>query len=229
MRTLQVQFTSGREVLGHYWGLLSGGGLSLEQQDLEELSDGAAAVGLTEGVGFLPDEIFRLRVHVRSVKKAYELEVQVLDQRVSTDGRQVVVAFLPHSRPDDLLDAAWADGCDSPQRRFRRLPLQLEVRYDRLDGRERGGRLGRLLNLSSGGCCVEGAGLPPPGTQVLLTTVPRGPVAEQVQLMGRVRWTERPEAGMMGIEFLGAPPDLPKLMQGAQLQLTPPHGTPRKT
>lgn len=204
MRTLQVHFISGREVLGHYWGLLSGGGLALPLGSLEE--DLPA-----------PGERVRLTVHISSIKKTYELEVQALEVRLGSGpapagkgDRRLMVAFLAESTPDELLDAAWADGCDSPQRRTRRVSLrpQAKVRYERLDGSPVEGRTGRLVNLSQGGCCVEGSALPPPGTQVLLTTV-----GQEVKLVGRVRWTERPECGLMGIEFLGPAPDVGQLMQ----------------
>lgn len=210
MRTLQVHFISGREVLGHYWGLLSGGGLALPMGSLEEDLP-------------VPGERVHLTVHISSIKKTYELEVQALEVRPSSGpgpghgpggqgDRRLMVAFLSGSKPDELLDAAWADGCDSPQRRTRRVSLapqaQVKVRYERLDGGPMEGRTGRLVNLSQGGCCVEGSALPPPGTQVLLTTV-----EHEVKLVGRVRWTERPECGLMGIEFLGPAPDVGQLMQ----------------
>lgn len=195
MRSLQVQFASGREVLGHYWGLLSGGGL-------------AVAVGEDQPAA---GEQVRLSIHVCSIKKTYVLDVQVLEVRHAEDGTQAMVAFLPQSSPAELLDAAWADGCDAPQRRSRRLPLQAQVRWEPLDGAQMEGRNGRLVNLSAGGCCVEGAALPAPGTQVLLTTQPagsRGPL----RLLGRVRWTERPEGGLMGVEFVGAAPGVDELL-----------------
>lgn len=201
MRTLQVQFTSGRDVLGHYWGLLSGGGLAIE-------------VGQQGGAAFQQRERVLLEVQVLSIKKIYLLQVQVLDVRGGDKGDTLMVAFLPHSPPDELLDAAWADGCDAPQRRSRRLPTHTQVRYDCLNGRQAESRIGQLVNLSSGGCCIEGTALPPPGTQVLLTTLPRstgeGP---SMKLVGRVRWTERPEGGMMGIEFLRPAPEIGAFLQ----------------
>jgi hypothetical protein len=195
VRSLHVQFASGREVLGHYWGLLSGGGLAI-------------AVGEDEP---LAGEQLRLSVHVCSIKKTYLLDVQVLEVRRAEEGTQAMVAFLPQSSPAELLDAAWADGCDAPQRRSRRLPLQAQVRWEPLDGTQMEGRSGRLVNLSLGGCCVEGAALPSPGTQVLLTTLPGGGRAS-LRLLGRVRWTERPEGGFMGVEFVGPAPGVDELL-----------------
>lgn len=205
MRTLQVQFVSGREVLGHYWGLLSGGGLALRL--------GVDAVA--DGRPYASGDRVRLHVQVQSVKKSWELEVQVLELRTTeSGGQQLMVSFLPGEAPDEMLDAAWADGCDAPQRRSRRLPSHTPVRYERLDGGPMDGREGRLVNLSAGGCCVEGPALPPPGTQVLLTTLPAGAREDTtVKLVGRVRWTERPEGGYMGIEFLGTAPEVGHLLQ----------------
>lgn len=185
MRTLQVQFASGREVLGHYWGLLSGGGLAIRLAGDEPT----------------PGEQVHLVVHVCSIKKTYELDVTVLEVRRGAEGTQAMVAFLPGRPPVDLLDAAWADGCDAPQRRTRRLPVQEQVRYEPLDGSYPEGRTGRLVNLSAGGCCIEGTVLPPPGTQVLLTM--REGTQGPVRLLGRVRWTERCDGGLMGVEFVG--------------------------
>ncbi len=207
MRTLQVQFSSGREVLGHYWGLLSGGGLAIElSQRMVGEEVPTCAVG----------EKLRLEVHVLSIKKTYCLDVQVVDVRTADNGpAQLMVSFLPDTVPDELLDAAWADGCDAPQRRSRRLPAHTAIRFDCLDGRGMEGRVGQLVNLSAGGCCIEGSGLPPPGTSVLLTTLPEdGCAAAEVKLVGRVRWTERPDTGgMMGIEFLRSLPEVGTLLK----------------
>lgn len=214
MRTLQVQFSSGRDVLGHYWGLLSGGGLAIELnrrtfREVDPVTDEGQPPAFTSG------EKLRVEVHVLSIKKTYLLDVQVVDVRTADKGpAQLMVSFLPDTTPDELLDAAWADGCDAPQRRSRRLPTHTQIRFDCLDGSGMEGKVGHLLNLSSGGCCVEGSGLPPPGTSVMLTTMPEtGGEASAVRLVGRVRWTERPDTGgLMGIEFLRALPEVASLL-----------------
>ena len=253
MLTLHVQFTSGREVLGHYWGLLSGGGLALDLSGIEllgqtkmrgvrdcsEVSDsppcvaaGAAQCSLApeapralatvamDQVNALlpPGTALRLEVHVCSIRKTYPLDVRLVELRNGKGGVQLVVAFLHSLPPDELLDAAWADGCDAPQRRSRRLPLRTSVLFERLDGGPVASQEGHLLNLSVGGCCVEGSGLPPPGTQVLLTTQPRDATeGPSLKLAGRVRWTEKPSSGLMGIEFLRPAPEVQALLQSQGL------------
>ena len=100
--------------------------------------------------------------------------------------------------------------------RSRRLPLHAQVHWEALDGSQMEGRKGRLVNLSSGGCCVEGVALPSAGTQVLLTTEPEGERGA-LRLLGRVRWTERPEGGFMGVEFVGTAPGVSELLSSLGL------------
>ncbi len=235
MRTLQVHFPSGKEVLGRYWGMLCGGGLTLDLGDGDRGEvgppdaprrgarehSGPHLIGVRVGAGVRGDtdcergERVQLEVHVRTIKKTFRIVAEVLDIRRVAGVLRATFGFVPDPSPDELLDAVWADGLDVPQRRSRRFPLHAAVRYDCLSGRgARAGQVGRLVNLSQGGCCIAGKGLPPRDTQVLLfITVPRElrhrATRERehevsIVVAGRVRWTERCEDGMMGIEFLSS-------------------------
>jgi hypothetical protein len=197
-----VQFSSGREVLSSYWGFLDNGGLVLKDE------------GLREGDSVLLD------VRIKSLKASYRLEAHVV-RRSSPDGR-AFVAFKERAQQDLMLNAAWADTHDVPQRKHRRLPvaraMQREVRYGRA---ERGSAStsspgistiveGQLLDVSPGGCRLRGSAVFPVGTKIRLHV-------EGGALEGQVRWAT--PGREMGVEFvrpdlviealLGALPDIP--------------------
>ena len=82
MRSIQVQFASGREVLNSYWGFLKNGGLVL-----------ADPVDLSEGDNVVLD------VKIKSLKRTYKLAARVV-KRVP-EGNRAFVAF------EDLLAVRW--------------------------------------------------------------------------------------------------------------------------
>lgn len=174
MRLTRLEYPSGREVLRDYWGFLSSGGLLLGER-IE-----AVTVGTADG------EAVTVDVHISSLRKQFRLAGHL---RRTDDGRSLIV--FERGQPQDLLNAAWADGEGVPERRHRRweVPSRVEVRY-RLsnDAGE-----GLLLNLSRGGCCLQ------------LASPVRAGVPIQVRLAGevidgRVRWS-RPSPCIVGIEF----------------------------
>ena len=236
MRTLQVHFASGREVLGRYWGMLRGGGLRLDLPLLPELgsavgaaqqltaASAAAVWSLDEALTVLPADAQRgeqlwLQIHVQTIKKTFPVLAQLLELTCRPEGVHAVFGFLPESPPDELLDAVWADGLNVPQRRSRRHWLQSPVQFACVSAGDAGLRAGELRNLSLGGCCIAGPALPPQGSHVMVQvcgSALQGPdtaVTEPVTLSGRVRWTECPDAGLMGIEFQGPSATLVQLLE----------------
>ena len=240
MRTLQVHFSSGKEVLGRYWGMLRGGGLRLDLPMLPEAPLLAPPPVWTgeptphQPTTHLPvdaqrGERLRLQVHVRTIKKMFPVLAQILELTSLPVGLRAVFGFLPESPPDDLLDAVWADGLNVPQRRTRRQSLRMPVRFACVSAGDGSLRPGELRNLSLGGCCIAGAALPPLGSHVMVQIaedpLPSLGTAATLNISGRVRWTERPAAGLMGIEFQSASAALAQLLQSlpAQLLASQPH------
>ncbi|MFO0579167.1 MAG: PilZ domain-containing protein [Polyangia bacterium] len=220
MRTVLVHFPSGKEVLGRYWGMLRNGGLQLLRGDLETpLEDGE------------PGERVRLVVSVQTLKKTYQFVVKLVDVHGRGGGMRLTLEFLPEEPPDELLDAVWADGCDVPQRRSRRVHVALPVRFTRLDSGT--AHDGELRNLSLSGCCIAGRELPREGAQVAVhlpqellaaqdpSWPPLGGPTEDLTLAGRVRWTERPDDGLMGVEFLRMESRLEPLIDALRTSVVP--------
>lgn len=240
MRTLQVHFPSGKEVLGRYWGMLRGGGLRLDlpmllpppEPDPEDaalagpparhvVSTSAAPAGTASHRGSAaeadaslllpvdtqPGEQLRLQVYVRTIKKTFAVLAQLLDLTWLPSGLRAVVGFLPESPPDELLDAVWADGLNVPQRRTRRHLVRVPLQFACVSGGDGSLRPGELRNVSLGGCCIAGLALPPRGSHVIVQVSSDAladagiAYAAPLNLSGRVRWTERPATGLMGIEF----------------------------
>jgi len=242
VRTLQVHFPSGKEVLGRYWGMLRGGGLRLDLPmlpwaDADRWDDEAepctpqpipplpaAPLASPDAATVLPmdtqrGERLRLQVHVRTIKKMFPVLAQLMDLTCLPSGLRAVVGFLPESPPDELLDAVWADGLNVPQRRTRRHLMRVPVGFACVSSGDVGLRPGELRNLSLGGCCIAGLSLPRLGSQVMIqvsaAALASAGVSEPgpLHLAGRVRWTERPAAGLMGIEFHSASVALARLLQ----------------
>jgi hypothetical protein len=237
MRTLQVHFSSGRDVLGRYWGMLRGGGLRLDLPMLPEPTPAASSVeirrltttlapavwSLDETMTMLPAETqlgerLQLQIHVLTIKKTFAVLAQLLELTHLPEGVRAVIGFLPESPADELLDAVWADGLNVPQRRSRRHELLSPVQFTCVSAGDGSLQVGELRNLSLGGCCIAGPALPPLGSHVMVqvcgATLP-GPelAAVAVNLSGRVRWTECPDAGLMGIEFQSPNPTLAQLLE----------------
>ena len=172
MRSIQVQFASGREVLNSYWGFLKNGGLVLA--DPHDLLEGDSVV---------------LDVKIKSLKASYKLAARVVKR--APDGLRAFVAFDEGQEQDVMLNAAWADTHEVPQRKHRRFPMTSAVSYRAAESTERAGQ-GRLLNLSRGGCRLRGPQLYPVGARVRV-------IAMGIELDGQVRWTAGGRE--MGIEF----------------------------
>ena len=174
MRSVQVQFPSGRELLNSYWGFLQAGGLILrEPRDLKE------------------GEKIALDIKIRSLKQTYKFGMHVVRRTPDDDGEKIFVAFDEGQDQEVMLNAAWADTHEVPQRKHRRYPVKNAVTYFGVEPASPPMQ-GQMLNLSRGGCRVKGAAPLPVGTRV---TVEAG----GYKLNGKVRWIA--PAGEMGIEF----------------------------
>jgi Tfp pilus assembly protein PilZ len=175
-RSVQVQFPSGREVLSSYWGFLDSGGLVLSE-----------AVDLNEGENVLLD------VRIKSLKQSYTFAGRVVKRTSPTTASEprAFVAFATGQDQQGLLNAAWADSHDVPQRKHRRYAGGGEVRYAAAD-RPKELQRGHVLDVSPGGCRLKGPLTLPVGARLVVD-------AHGIQLEGQVRWVTRGRE--MGIEF----------------------------
>jgi hypothetical protein len=172
MRSIQVQFASGREVLNSYWGFLKNGGLVLA--DPHDLLEGDNVV---------------LDVKIKSLKRSYKLAARVVKR--APDGQRAFVAFDEGQEQDVMLNAAWADSHEVPQRKHRRYVTGNKVLYN-LNGQTSSTHAGQILDVSPGGCRLRGPHLLPVGARVRV-------IAMGIELDGQVRWTAGGRE--MGIEF----------------------------
>jgi Tfp pilus assembly protein PilZ len=181
MRSIQVQFPSGREVLSSYWGFLENGGLVL--RDPKDLNEG--------------DSIL-LDVRIKSLKQTYRFAGRVVKRSPapSTNEHKAFIAFNEGQDQQGMLNAAWADTHDVPQRKHRRYAGGGEVKYATADSPGKPAR-GKILDVSPGGCRLKGTMHLPVGARVLVNAL-------GIELEGQVRWTT--PANEMGIEF--SKPDL---------------------
>jgi hypothetical protein len=172
MRSIQVQFASGREVLNSYWGFLKNGGLVLA--DPNDLAEGDNVV---------------LDVKIKSLKRSYKLAARVVKR--ASEGNRAFVAFDEGQEQDVMLNAAWADSHEVPQRKHRRYPTGNHVLYAQ-PGSSEATHAGQILDVSPGGCRLRGPQLIPVGGRVRV-------IAMGIELDGQVRWTAGGRE--MGIEF----------------------------
>lgn len=134
-KSLKVSFPTARELLNSYWGLLASGGLVVNAEH-----------GLEAGDPVIVD------IAIESSGSRCQLRGQVV-QPASEMARRVVIAFNRGEPQDRLLDAAWAEIDNVPARRERRFPLDADVQFTHESGA--GAIAGRLVNVSSGGCCLR--------------------------------------------------------------------------
>ncbi len=181
MKSIEIIFTTGRDVLKAYWGFLSNGGLVLHDTHDLQLGDPVA-----------------LRVTIASSQREYKLRGHVVrrpDVSHATPDR-TVIEFAPGEPHDLLLSAAWAETDNVPARRHRRQHVDREIAVRLPDG---GSVLtGRMLNVSLGGCCVNisgGASRVRAGETVELS-------AADTRTQGLVRWQR---ADDLGVQFDEAP------------------------
>jgi hypothetical protein len=177
MRSVQVQFPSGREVLSSYWGFLENGGLVLKEPK-----------DLAEGDSILLD------VRIKSLKQSFKFAGRVVKRNPAND--KAFVAFNSGQDHQMMLNAAWADTHDVPQRKHRRYANMSEVRYESPEWPGRTLR-GRIIDVSPGGCRLKGSHGLPVGARVIVSAL-------GLELEGQVRWST--PGHEMGIEF--SKPDL---------------------
>ena len=199
MRKARVEYPSGREVLKDYWGFLTSGGLIVgDRSFIPAVSIAGSAAALAESLAAGGDaepaasaesaadgEQVVLDVRIASLRKEYQIAGRV---RLRSGGR-AVIAFDAGPSQDALLNAAWADGEDVPERRHRRWRVTEPMRY-RAGERE---GMGRLIDISRGGCCVAAAAALRVGMRMFVEIA--GAWVE-----ARVRWANG-RSGMAGLEF----------------------------
>jgi hypothetical protein len=174
MRNVTVQFPSGREVLGSYWGFLKHGGLVIGET--------AATKDLAEGDSIVLD------VKIKSLKQSYRFAGRVVQRATA----RAFVAFNEGQDQEVMLNAAWADTHDVPQRKHRRYDgTSAAVDYVQIDAPDKVGH-GRMIDVSPGGCRLRGDRPLPIGARVRVATM-------GIEIEGQVRWTTK--ANEMGIEF----------------------------
>jgi Tfp pilus assembly protein PilZ len=174
MRSVPVQFPSGREVLSSYWGFLEHGGLVL--RDSKDLREGDAVV---------------LEVRIKSLKQSYRFAGRVVKR--SSDEKRTFVAFDKGQDQQQMLNAAWADTHDVPQRKHQRYMMGGgEALYGLGDAPSSMTR-GEILDVSSGGCRLKGPVAFPVGARLKLATL-------GIEMTGQVRWVT--PGREMGIEFI---------------------------
>jgi hypothetical protein len=175
-RSIRVQYPSGRELLASYWGFLDSGGLVLHE-----------AADLKEG------DLVTLNVSIQSLKQSYRFSGKVAKRSAPAAGApHAFIAFDNGQAQQELLNAAWADSHDVPQRKHRRYIGGGEVRYARIDRPDETVE-GEIVDVSPGGCRLKGALVLPIGARVRVD-------AQGLELIGQVRWVTRGRE--MGIEFL---------------------------
>jgi len=175
MRSVPVQFPSGREVLSSYWGFLEHGGLVLhEPKDLQE------------------GDAILLDVRIKSLKQSYKFAGRVVKR--STDETRAFVAFNEGQDQQQMLNAAWADTHDVPQRKHRRYVGGGEALYG-VGDQPSAMSPGSVLDLSPGGCRLKGPVVFPVGSRITISLL-------GLELAGQVRWTTPGKE--MGIEFIRA-------------------------
>ena len=125
MKEVEVRFTSGREVLGAYWGHLTGGGIAVDPSALsEELREGQS-VSLQVSVG----SMHRVAISGTVVKKSPS---------------KVILAFAADDGKRRLLTAAFSERC-----------VALDARLLATDPDGMIDVHGQVFQLSDAGCCVR--------------------------------------------------------------------------
>ena len=182
LKSIEITFTTGRDVLKAYWGFLSNGGLVLHEEHDLELGDPVA-----------------LRVTIASSQREYKLRGHVVRRPDVSHAspERTVIEFAPGEPHDLLLSAAWAETDNVPARRHRRQPVDREIAV-RVPQKGATPIAGRLLNVSLGGCCVNVAG-----------SASRVRAGETVELVagetiahGLIRWQR---ADDLGVQFDDSP------------------------
>lgn len=125
MKEVEVYFANGREVLGAYWGHLTGGGLAVDAAALGQ--------GLNEG------QSVSLRVYVAS-----EQRVAIPGMVVKMAAQKAIIAFDADDAKRRLLTAAFSDRC-----------VSLDARIVANDPDDLTDTAAHLFRLSDAGCCMR--------------------------------------------------------------------------
>jgi Tfp pilus assembly protein PilZ len=194
VKSIEITFTTGREVLQAYWGFLSNGGLVLHEEHGLELGDPVA-----------------LRVTIASSQREYKLRGHVVRRPDVSHAspERTVIEFAPGEPHDLLLSAAWSETDNVPARRHRRQHVDREIGV-RTPEAGVTPLHGRLLNVSLGGCCVNvagGANRVRAGDMVELLAT-GGTTAQ-----GLVRWQRADDLGIQFDESPGGRTDVERFVR----------------
>lgn len=125
MKEVEVYFANGREVLGAYWGHLTGGGLAIDTAAVSE--------GLQEG------RSVSLRIYVAS-----EQRVAIAGMVVKMTPQKAIIAFAADDAKRRLLTAAFSDR-----------QVSLDARIVANDPDDLTDTAAHLFRLSDAGCCLR--------------------------------------------------------------------------
>jgi hypothetical protein len=125
MKQVEVRFSSGREVLGAYWGHLTGGGIAVDPATLsDEVREGQS---------------ISLQVRVAS-----EHRVAISGTVVKKTPSKVIVAFATDDGKRRLLTAAFSERCVALDARLLATDPDGVIDMD-----------GHVFQLSDAGCCIR--------------------------------------------------------------------------
>jgi hypothetical protein len=164
-------------VLSSYWGFLENGGLVIKEPK-----------DLAEGDSILLD------VRIKSLKQSFKFAGRVVKRAASSD--KAFIAFNSGQDHQMMLNAAWADTHDVPQRKHRRYANSSDVHYVAAEQPKRMMR-GKIIDVSPGGCRLKGSLGLPVGARIIVHAL-------GIELEGQVRWST--PGNEMGVEF--SKPDL---------------------
>jgi PilZ domain len=198
VKTVQVTFASGKQILDAYWGYLANGGLVLP-----------ASPELVVG-----DEL-ELQVRLESQQRQWRFLAVVVKRPPSHDWIDVAyISFHPNQPHDLLLSAAWAEAEHTAARKSHRHSCDLPVRYAPAEASADGSTtlLGRLMNVSENGALIRAGILFPVGTEMTVDI-------EGLQVRAWVAWRLDPPGMLMGLSF-GANGDPALMEESARERLT---------
>lgn len=166
---IDVSFANGEELLGAYWGYLTGGGLIIRDPGLDVGRD------------------ITMLVTIDCSKSKYSLRGTVVKRE--PDSERAIVAFRQGEAHDMLLSEALADSEDVAPRRYARFAINCGIRVAQ-DGKE---LRATLVNLSQEGACLR---LSTAESNELEIDKDATIMHGDIHALGRVVWVRHVERGL---------------------------------